>query len=396
MIKSYQILIFIMFLPVVSSISTNMLSSYSSGETMIIEIQGNILQPIERSDIIFKRAHVAVAVDYDIKKISGKYYLYAQLPLIQNNYTLFINNVATTINGQVSKVNFNQSFEVIGNLTDYSVNPGFVIASQNFILNIKSNLDDDLTIDLDFPNPRTISIKPGINNVEFLINSLNQGFYLAKIGKYLVPVQIINPLQENSSKNISLRVFPKLIRETIETNKEKTYKINISNLELEEIKNLDFIYNEEIFSLNKKTIPIAKNSSVELEVSLNKLDGQIIESIFITQGDTFIERIDFEINFTKNSSKITNSSKSQYYCSELNGKFCSKTEICSSKIIESLDGSCCTGECEIEKSSSTNWIVYLLIILFLIILFVIYMRYKKTKIPKLKNMPLNSVLKKPL
>src|SRR3989344_4443489 len=122
------ILLFLL-IPFSSAISTNMASTYQPGETMIIEIQGNILQPISLSNVVFKRAHVAIAVIYDVKRIGDKYYLYAQLPLQQNNYTLFINDIATTVSGIVTTTDFNQTFTVSGNIIDYSINPGFAIAT---------------------------------------------------------------------------------------------------------------------------------------------------------------------------------------------------------------------------------------------------------------------------
>ena len=116
--RGILLLILALIIPLASSISTTMLPAYQPSDTMIIEIQGNILEPITPQDIVFKRAHVAIAVDYDVKRIGDKYYLYAQLPINPNNYTLFINDIDTTVNGQAQVIDYNQTFQVIGNTSE--------------------------------------------------------------------------------------------------------------------------------------------------------------------------------------------------------------------------------------------------------------------------------------
>src|SRR3989338_4324054 len=214
----------IILIPLASSISTTLLPNYQPGETMIIEIQGNILEPIFPSDILFKRAHVAVAVNYDVKRIGGKSYLYAQVPSTPNNYTLFINNIATTVNGIVTKINYNQTFTVSGNMSEYSISPGFIIEDKDFILTITSNLDQPLTINLDFPQERAVTLQPGANPIKMSIEFVGPGVYLAKIGKYTVPLQIkfIN-FPQNISDNISISIAPQAFKETLLTNQENRY-----------------------------------------------------------------------------------------------------------------------------------------------------------------------------
>ena len=92
-------LLSIILLQLASAISTTIKPVYQPGETMIIEIQGNILEPIKKEDIELKRVNVQVPFEYDFKKIGSKYFLYAILPQSQNNYTLYIKNIATTSNG---------------------------------------------------------------------------------------------------------------------------------------------------------------------------------------------------------------------------------------------------------------------------------------------------------
>ncbi|MBM3231997.1 hypothetical protein FJZ21_01305 [Candidatus Pacearchaeota archaeon] len=390
--KILLLLIILLILPLVSSVSTTMLPFYQRSETMIIEIQGNILEPIERSDIIFKRGHVAIAVDYDLRRILDKYYLYAQVPSTSNNYTLFINNIATTVNGQTKLVNFNQTFEVTSNLTDYSINPGFIITNQDFSISINSNLDFSQTINSDFPEEMSIILNPGINNVNFDTDSKESGFYIATIGKYQVPIFITD--SQSTQERISLTVYPKILRETLKINSPKSYNISIRNNGQQAVEGIYFVYNEDIFSLSNNSINLGANQTVNLSISLINTNTDILETILISKGSEAIENISFQIYFTQNDSQVTNSSNPEYYCSELGGKFCSATETCSGQNVQTLDGSCCVGICSIVEEESSSWILYLFIGVVLIVIIFIFLRYRKTKLPSPKNLPISSILKK--
>ena len=380
-------------IPLASSISTTMLPTYQPGETMIAEIQGNILKPISTSDIIFKRAHVAIAVNYDVKRIGDKYYIYAQMPTNPNNYTLFINNLATTVNGQNREINYNQTFTVSGNLSDYSISPGFIVSDKNFILTINSNLDIPTTINMNFPDERAVTLQPGVNNIQMQISSISQGVYLATIGKYTVPIQIIKTIM-NQSKEYMINLSVQSIRQTILENQQKTYNFSITNIGQETADNLYFSFNQEVFEISPSQIePIQPNNSQEFNLSLKRTTGDpILENILISRSGSILTNMEIDISFTTNETQITNSSKDQYYCSELNGKFCSATETCSTQTIQSLDGpSCCTGTCQVEEKSSNSWIAYVSIILVLIILVFVYLSYRKNKLPKLnKPSPLSA------
>ncbi len=392
--KKLLLFFLLVFIPLSSAISTNMLPVYQPGETMIVEVQGNILSPIDRSDVVFRRAHVAIAVDYDIKRVLDKYYLYAQVPLNPNNYTLFINGISTTLNGQNQMVDFNQTFEVSGNLTDYSINPGLIITNQDFSLTIKSNLDQQTTISSDFPEEMSLTINPGNNPLNFDVSSKSSGFYLATIGKYKVPIQVIK--SESSQSDFSISVFPKFVKEVLKLNSLKSYNFSILNNGNQSLTDLYFAYNQEIFSLDKESFSLSVNESINLSVTLKNSSQNFNEIISIASGNDMVANITFQISFTQNDSQVTNSSNPEYYCSELGGSFCSATEVCSGQSIQSLDGLCCVGSCSLEEKSSTNWIIYILAILVLVVIIFIYLRYKKAKLPKPKNLAINSVLKRPV
>src|SRR3989344_8920168 len=126
-------IIFLVFILLISNIygvmaiSSDLKASYDGGETMIGEISGEILENIKPEQVEFKRNHIAVPVKYDIKKLADKYYIWAIAPINQNNYSLVINGISTMVNGKVEQIDFINNFSVSGNLTDYSIEPGFIL-----------------------------------------------------------------------------------------------------------------------------------------------------------------------------------------------------------------------------------------------------------------------------
>lgn len=197
------------------AISTDLKESYEAGETMIIKILGVVSEPIGLQDVIFKRGHVAISLDYDVRKISDNYYIWAIAPLSENNYTLEITNVATIISGEAKEINYEQNFSVLGNLTDYSIRPGFIYSEKDFTITALLNEDNAKTISVDFPDEREISLIPGQNTISFSLKNLNDaGFYNITIGKYVLPAylianktpeRIVNITEEEETEEIVLR-----------------------------------------------------------------------------------------------------------------------------------------------------------------------------------------------
>ena len=172
----FCIFIFLIFLiSNVTAISSNLKTEYERGESIIIEINGNILEPIDKTDVEFLRKHISVPLEYDIKKIGGRYFLWAIAPQTSGNYTLAINNIATTISGKTARINFAQNFSVMNNLTDYSIKPGFISTKEDFIISIDLNADFEKIINVNRPYEREVVLKPGRNNVEFLADDFDIG-----------------------------------------------------------------------------------------------------------------------------------------------------------------------------------------------------------------------------
>ncbi len=398
------ITVLILLIPLTSAITTDLKSEYLPGETIITKISGNILQPIIPSDVVFKRKHVAIAVSYDIKRIGQDYYLYAQAPSTNNNYTLFINNIETTLNGVQTIIDFNQSFKVVGNITDYSISPGLAIVTEDSLsFTIKSNIDQPITINYNFPQDGSIILNPGSNSLKLLLHpSINSGIYFAKIGKYSIPIQVIRPIVINNSDTKMLLTFPQKISRTILEDNNFSFNLTLKNNGTAILTGIRLNFtNQDVYFSHEEISSLQPSESSVITASISKSSGHPIEGdIIFFDDDGQLAKIPLRISFTTNVTETIPSKDeptSQYYCQELQGKFCTSNEICSEEQVSASDGLCCKGQCTLKEKSSSGWIGYLIIGIIIIVLVIVFMRYKKSGAsPQIKSSLINPSLTKSL
>jgi predicted nucleic acid-binding Zn ribbon protein len=482
------ILLFIIFLiPSVLAISTDLKPSYQQGETIIIKISGDILQEIPSENIELKRGHVQVPFNYEIDKVGLDYFLYGIAPNSQNNYTLIINDIIVKENGLPTIKNFKQNFSTTSNLVSYSIKPGFIITSSNFVITATSNLNTTTTITTNFPSTRNIVLYPGKNEIIFSIKDVDAGFTALNLGFYSIPVLIFkeiappesqgesdseeqqdNELKEQDEKqdeggggydggsgnggdgggggsfwdffggsdeqdqgedeykvdsdseeqnekgDVSdksetrepqellpdFRFKPTRVDSITLIDKTPEYPFTLINAGLKPISNISFEYNStlfEIYPASLESLPPRSSKNFLIFVILKNLT--INEKIIAHSNEQTVELF-ANISFTENPAEVQTPYLEEefkevqgYYCSQLKGKFCIGTEVCSQKTIESLDGkNCCTATCQApkKKSTSTNKIIgYGIAALILIIIVLVAARYMKSK--KIRRDPLKKV-----
>src|SRR3989344_2076930 len=88
----------IIFASLANALSIDLKSEYRTGETIIFELNGVILEPLSRDNIEFLRGHVAVEFQHQILKLGTRYFIYALSPSAENNYTIVIKGVVTLVN----------------------------------------------------------------------------------------------------------------------------------------------------------------------------------------------------------------------------------------------------------------------------------------------------------
>ncbi len=383
--KSGLILLFLL-IPFVSAISTDMKETYQPGETMIIEITGNILSPIAPEDIELKRNNVQVPFVYDVKRLADKYFLYGILPQNENNYTLYIHDLSTTENGATEEIDFNQSFQIAGNLTAYSINPGFISAEDEaeaeFKIFLNRDVPEEITIDL--PSEWTFVLQPGENTITIPLGEIPGGLNFINIGTYRVPVLVENSREVDSTDIGYIAFYPRNIQRTVLKGDAVSYPFRITN-EGDEDREITIEYDDDIFRIQPETpkiIPAGEDAEFTLEVIHGDVD--IDKIITVNSGDEAYE-FEVDITYTENESDIinpslNNSGNSGYYCSELGGNVCAGEESCNGEVLPSIDApSCCIGTCVQAEKTSYSWIGYLIAAVVLIILVVVGGRYMKTR-----------------
>lgn len=190
---------------ITSAISTEIKDSYPPKETIITEISGSVLEPIDSANVKLIRGHVLVPFDYEIKRLGERYYLWILAPEQRTNYTLSIKGIATYVSGNVQRIDYEKNFSVSGNLTDYYVKPGFILTEKDFEVRAQLNEDREKEIELEFIKEKSkYMLKPGENIIKFSISNLNKtGLFNLSIGRYRLPVYIKSNKTETPVLNIS-------------------------------------------------------------------------------------------------------------------------------------------------------------------------------------------------
>ncbi|MBU1988042.1 MAG: hypothetical protein KKD94_01000 [Nanoarchaeota archaeon] len=186
------LVVLVMLVQGIYAVSSDLRDSYAPKETMIGEFSGGILAPIAREQVsVIRDGHIDVAVEYDIRKLGQGYYIWLISPQNTGNYTLKVRDIIAFVGGVPDVVDYEKEFIVAGEIVDYSINPGFVFASDDF--EIAATLyESSKTIEIDFPEVREINLVPGTNHIDFPIGDLI-GVYSARIsvGRYSVPAYIL-------------------------------------------------------------------------------------------------------------------------------------------------------------------------------------------------------------
>ncbi len=370
-----------LFLFNASAISVSIKSDYAPQETMTIKISGDIREPITNNNIVLKRNNVIVPLDYDVKKLGNDYYLWALAPLNENNYTLWINDVTTTITGTLNKTNFAYNFTVSGNLTDYYLKQSVIYANEDFEISAYNNRDIPLDIGVDFPEAGSFTLLPGENKISFSISGID-GTQLSNfsIGKYevyayIIGREVVNNTSTDASK-ILLYFIPQKIKREVFANERITYPIVIVNDGNESVKT-SLEYNKNIFTIDNEPEVLDAGEKFSFNLSI-KTNSSVSENLILHAGESNYY-LKVEIMISNLSSTGQNASGGLFYCDELAGKICKSGETCSAETVSSLNGACCRGNCAAESGESRSWIGYLIAAFVVIGAIFIYYRYKKVK-----------------
>jgi hypothetical protein len=148
--KLVVLLLVIHLISIVSAVEITLSKEiYAPEETLQAEIYGNFIEGLELENIYFYRER-NIPVIYDILKLKDKYLLYALLPQKEGNYTLKIKDTRHETDTGVSTSDILKEFQIqTTNETVLTINPGFVIAKDDFYIEVKASKNTDIEAELE-------------------------------------------------------------------------------------------------------------------------------------------------------------------------------------------------------------------------------------------------------
>jgi len=389
-----KLIFFLMFAVLLSinaaALSTDLKKEYAQRETIIIKIQGKVLEPINSGQVKFIReGHVQeIPIEYEVKKLGEDYYIWAIAPDNQENITLMVNGIHALEKGLPKEINYRQNFSIGNSSKQYSVRPGAIISDRDFKIKIISYLDENIEITTDFPESRRIIIEPGENSINYSVSKVSGAkLFSIKAGDYSVPAFLIGDFTKVQEGN-PIAFEPGAVKE--EYGAEDNIKINFSivNRGEDKIKDIELKYSEELFNLDgniKSTLD--KGEREYYNLTLKKKDSVSIREIIYAKSEKFESALPISVDFEKENKKDNETGenltdkKELYRCSELGGKICKGEEICKGSKNESLEGICCLGSCVVEdkEKDDSKMIGYIIAGIVIIGIIILYIRYKRTK-----------------
>ncbi|HJZ18780.1 MAG TPA: hypothetical protein VJ208_01630 [Candidatus Nanoarchaeia archaeon] len=398
--------ILILLLPVLSAVEFDMKTNFSQDETLILKVSGNFFEPILKEDILFFEEHTRIPLIPFVVEIENEFYIYSQLIGKQpGNYSIVIKKAKLFQEGIVVERDLTQNFTITDDFADFSVEPGFVFASEDFFINVQNLQDRGITVNSQIENESAhsesggffdfflgestegneISVKTGetkkinfrkddftpleINKIEISTNST----------KYSIPVYVLKT-EDKIQEKIKFEFSDLNI--SIPLNSNTTRIINLYNLD-NSGKNFELSVSESLkpyVSFSNISI-LAENSSEKIEFIFSSgNEEKKIEGIITAKTqDNLSTDIFVSLNFAKNLSH--ENGLTTPLCSEITGIICSQGQKCNADTRVARDGICCLGVCIEEKKSSIGKIMgwSLVGLVIILLLWFYFAKYKKVR-----------------
>ncbi|MFA4953484.1 MAG: hypothetical protein WC584_04640 [Candidatus Pacearchaeota archaeon] len=392
------ILLLVFILNFISAVEFDIKSYYNQGETLITKISGNFIDTISKGNIFFYEDYVRVPIQYDIAKIEDEYYFYAILPEKQENYSVSIEDVKYYQGSRIIEDDIKRNFSTTSELADFSLNPGFVITSEVFSLNIQNLQDSKNTININYDGKETeIELKSGEKKtINFRVENVNQDslkYIQLSSGKtnYNVPVYVFTNEPQNALGEKGLKFEITKPEISMSTNFEKKKIIYLKNTGEEDLENISLSLTDELkpyVNLSLEYIgKLKENSSGQIELTIKSREDEkyIIGEIKAKIGGETYAFGTIYLNFIKDYIPASGDNETSdggniiltKTCDELGGKVCAEGETCEGETADSFEGDCCLSKtCKVAAASSTGKIVGWSLVI-IILLFVVWFFMKK-------------------
>ena len=400
--KLFVLIALLLSLSFTSALSLEMKDSFNQDELLMAKISGDIVQPPLKENIFLYRGHVRTAIDARIGKIGNDYYLFASLSgKSPENYTLVVENVQYMRGSSALTENLEKNFTLTENLTDFSLNKGFVITKANFDVELYNFLDDNLDLEMQITTlvgekggianyqedeENEIVLRPGSKTINFEIKDITEPtikiINISSVEKTTEPGLFGSSTKTMQKTSYSIPVYI-YVDDTSE--QTKYYAFDIFCQDCEDIKlpvggdttKLIYIYNqgtgtltdikltlsesfEPYIHLSEKSFgQILPNSNANLNMSiLAGAEKAISGKLFVETAQGVSNSIPIKIDVKQGyeEQEETPVLQSTKTCAELQGKICKKDiEECKESTKETIlgkDGKCCFGTC-VKKSKGS-------------------------------------------
>ena len=391
------VIILILLIPLISSLEFEMKTEFDQGETLLAVVSGNFLDQITEDNVFFYKTHVRTPVVYDVGKIDEDFYIYAVLTgKDQGNYSVKIKDVRYMSGVEIIDEDIVKNFTITENTTDFSLNPGFVITSENFFLEVQNLQEQKITIQIDtlefFTSEDSLELKSGeTQKINFELNTEDQVFEEIKLNSentdYSVPVFVDLPNLTEEEERLDFKFEPGTVEVSMATDsdaKRIIYILNTGNVDAENISISVSPLLEPYVEISPETInDLDKNSNKRIEIDIiSDLEPVIIEGIITAEAGNFSTSMALILNFIEDYIPEEPEDEEEIVttCAQLNGVICGDGERCTGETTPTKDGLCCLASCvEIKKSSTGKIIGWAVVVVVILFLFWFFKKYKKVK-----------------
>lgn len=381
----FIILLILISFNLISSASLELTKSdYYQGETLQAELSGYFLEPINLNNFgIYEAEGVhKTPAESGLIKEGTKYFYYAVLPeSIEGDYSIKVEDIRYYQNNKETTEPIIENFTISKTDKSYfSFNPGYISASNDFTIKIKSyNKDQEISVSLEGTDQKqTFTLGEGMEKIVYFSIEEITGFL--KTNVKINSNQILTLIYgKNKTSNLTIiedihdivKVYPKEINATLLKDRAYDFEILINNEVNYTIEDIVIFVDHEEIGINPERIEeIKEDEKAILNITI-KAQSSFKSYIALRYEGSELE-IPINIKITENSTNvdyipIIESSKT---CAEAGGVKCtaSEEEICTGQTYFPTDynsgETCCIGKCE-KPTSSNGWLWGVLILVLL-------------------------------